>query len=146
MVAERVYAVEDESRGIDHPWFDSTRAPLYVWTFPPTFTDEELEAALDAHAEWRRSMHRTHTFVIDLSRIRSATATQRWIVARHLRDAASHARAYVCATAIVVPSALHRALMSAVFRIQSPPTPVHVTQSRDAALAYCESHAPPRAP
>lgn len=121
---------------VEHPWFDSSRAPLYVWTFPARFTDVELESALDAHRRWREVAAFDCAFVVDISLVQTANVRQRWIVARHLVEAAEHTRRHVVATAMVVPTIFHRAIMRGVFWIQPPPTPVHVTQDRAEALAH----------
>lgn len=123
---------------VRHAWFDASRAPLYVWTFPVHIDDATLEDAIAAHRDWRGVAAFPCAFVVDLSQLRHATARQRWMVARHMLDATDHSRRYVVATAVVVPTAFHRALASAVFWIQRPPTPVHVATIFDEAMHYCE--------
>ncbi len=121
---------------IEHPWFDSHGAPLYVWTFPREFADEELRAALDAHARWRQVAHFDSAFVVDLSPIVRTTARQRWMVARHISDATDHSTRWVRATSLIVPTSLHRALATAVFWIHRPPTPILVTEHFAEGLAH----------
>lgn len=123
---------------VEHPWFDSSRAPLYVWTFPDRFDDRELDRALTAYRRWRQAARFESAFVVDLSHIRAATTRQRLMVAGHLSESADHSRRHIVGTSLVVSTPLHRALMTAVFWMQPPPTPVHVVTNFPEGMSFCE--------
>ena len=70
---------------IDHPWFSNDLMPIYRWTFPSEATDEELRASLRAREDLATRAHYYTAWVIDLSNITKAPATQCKVLAEHLK-------------------------------------------------------------
>ena len=62
---------------IDHPWISSVAMPLYRWTFPPVAADEDLAACFRAREDWARRARYPVAWVVDLTHIIKARATQR---------------------------------------------------------------------
>lgn len=75
-------------------------------------------------------------WVVDLSAIREASASQRKIFAEHLARFEAHDIAYNCGSALVVPSAVLRGLVTAVFWVKPPKFPNQLFEKREDALAW----------
>ncbi|MEN9579977.1 MAG: hypothetical protein RJA70_2986, partial [Pseudomonadota bacterium] len=70
---------------IAHPWLRHDHLPVYEWVFPADATDQALDAFIEAREQWARVAHYPVSWVVGLSNIRSATATQRRMFASHLK-------------------------------------------------------------
>ncbi|MGB8332168.1 MAG: hypothetical protein WCE62_18725 [Polyangiales bacterium] len=108
---------------IDHCWISNDEMPLYRWTFPEEATDEELEACLRAREHWGARAHYHVAWVIDLSNIIKASATQRQAFARHLKRFEEYNIRWNTGSALVVPKAWLRGLVTAVFWLSPPEFP-----------------------
>ena len=119
-----------------HPWVDSSRAPIYVVTFPASTTDEALLAFTAAREAWTLHCKSLVAWVVDLSAIREVTANQRKIFAEHLTRFEPHDIAYNCGSALVVPNAVLRGVVTAIFWIKSPKFPNQLFEKREDALVW----------
>jgi hypothetical protein len=107
---------------IDHPWISNDIMPIYRWTFPKEGTDEELGACFRAREDWASSAQYPVAWVIDLSNIIKAPATQRKAFAEHLKRFEHNAR-WNAGSALIVPNAWLRGLVTAVFWLSPPKFP-----------------------
>ena len=101
---------------------------LYRWTFPSEATDEELSACFRAREEWARRGRYHVAGVSDLSNITKAPGTQRKALAEHLKQFEAFSERWNASSALIVPSAWLRGLVTAVFWV-SPPKYPHKTFS-----------------
>ena len=108
---------------VGHRWVDSSRAPLYILTFPESTTDEELLAFCNAREAWAERATHPVAWVVDLSAVRTVTARQRQIFATHLGRFERHDIAHNRGSALVVPNAILRGVVTAIFWIKPPRFP-----------------------
>lgn len=108
---------------IDHPWISNDDMPVYRWTFPEQATDEELLACLTAREQWGARAHYHVAWIIDLSNITKASATQRQAFAEHLKRFEEFNVRWNAGSALIVPKAWLRGLVTAVFWISPPKFP-----------------------
>lgn len=108
---------------IDHPWISNDEMPLYRWTFPEEANDEELDACLRAREYWGARAHYHVAWVIDLSNITKASATQRQAFGQHLKQFEEINVRWNAGSALIVPRAWLRGLVTAVFWISPPVFP-----------------------
>jgi 1,2-phenylacetyl-CoA epoxidase PaaB subunit len=121
-----------------HPWIDQTRAPIYVLTFPSQASDGELLGMCAARERWaQRAMYRV-AWVVDLSGVLSATAQQRNLFSEHLKRFEAHDRAYNAGSALIVPNAFVRGLVTAVFWLRPPSFPNQCFPEAAQAFAWAE--------
>ena len=90
---------------IDHPWISNDVMPLYRWTFPSEATNEELNACFRARDDWAIRVRHHFAWVVDLSNITKAPATQRKALAEHLRSYEEFSERWNAGSALIVPSA-----------------------------------------
>lgn len=128
-----------DQKQIPHPWIDSLRAPVYVLAFPEVLTDAELEACCSARERWAKQARFPVSWVVDLSNIRSITAKQRKTMSDHLARFEYHDLAYNRGSAIVVPNAFLRGIVTAVFWLKPPRFPNQSFSTRDEALRWASS-------
>ncbi|MEM7436520.1 MAG: hypothetical protein AAF436_15290 [Myxococcota bacterium] len=108
---------------IEHPWYSNEDMPIYRWVFPEGATDDELTACLDAREAWGEKAHYYVAWVIDLSSITKAPATQRKMFGEHLRRFEPHNLRWNTGSALIVPNAWLRGLVTAVFWFSPPKFP-----------------------
>ena len=108
---------------IDHPWISNDIMPIYRWTFPKEATDAELGACFRAREEWGCRAEYPVAWVIDLSNISKATATQRKAFGEHLKRFEEYNVRWNAGSALIVPNAWLRGLVTAVFWISPPGFP-----------------------
>ena len=108
---------------IDHPWVSNDLMPVYRWTFPKEATDAELSACFQAREDWGSRAEYPVAWVIDLSNIIKAPATQRKAFGAHLKRFEQHNARWNAGSALIVPSAWLRGLVTAVFLISPPKFP-----------------------
>lgn len=130
---------------IHNAWIDSTRAPLYVWTFPEEATDDELEASCRAREAWAARVSYPVAWVVDLSRTKKVTAAQRRVVGAHLKHFSECDRLYNQGSAIVVPNPLVRGVVTAVFWLSPPDFPHRLFASRPEAEQWATERLAARA-
>lgn len=128
---------------IDHPWIDSSRAPLHVWCFPRHFTDEELRACIDAHRAWRAGVDHPVAWVIDLTHAKNATTAQRRMLADHVAASEPHDVRWNRGTAFVIPNAIVRATVMAVLWMRHPLFETHLVSTLEDGLSWATGRLPP---
>jgi hypothetical protein len=106
-----------------HPWINTARAPLYTVVFPATTTDADVVSFASAREEWATRARYPVAWVVDLSNITNATPTQRRLFSEHLERFESHDIAYNQGSALVVPNAVLRGIVTAVFWMKRPRFP-----------------------
>lgn len=119
-----------------HPWIDATRAPIYGIKFPPETTDEELVRFAEARERWASVAKYKVAWVVDLAGIIKATATQRRLFSEHLERFEPHDIAYNQGSALIVPNALVRGLVTAVFWLKPPRFPTECFSTYDEAFIW----------
>jgi hypothetical protein len=123
---------------IDHPWVRHRHVPIYEWAFPEQSTDEELEAFIRAREEWAEHAHYPVAWVVELSNLRKANAKQRRMFADHLKRFEPHDVQWNGGSALVVPNAWLRGLVTAVFWLAPPKFPHQAFARRSDALEWAQ--------
>ncbi len=121
---------------IDHPWVVHMHAPIYEWRFPAQASDEDLRAFIAAREEWATRAHYPVAWVVELSNLTKATATQRRMFAEHLKRFEDHDVRWNGGSALVVPSGWLRGLVTAVFWLAPPKFPHQAFAKRSDALEW----------
>jgi len=106
-----------------HPWIDESHAPVYELTFPAETTDAELEAFCAVREEWARRAQYRVAWVVNLAGIMRATAGQRKLFSEHLKRFEPHDVAFNQGSALLVPNAFVRGIVTAVFWLKAPSFP-----------------------
>lgn len=112
-----------EHIAIDHPWFSNDLMPIYRWTFPLEATDEELRASLRAREDWAICVRYPMAWVIDLSNVTKAPATQRKALAEHLKRFGELSEGWYAGSALIAPSPWLRGVVTAVTWLSPPKFP-----------------------
>lgn len=123
---------------VDHPWVDSSRAPIYIVSCPVSTTDEELIAFCNARESWAERATYPVAWVVDLSAVRTMTARQRQLFAAHLERFERHDIAHNRGSALVVPNPLLRGVVTAVFWLKTPRFPNQPFANRLEAMRWAE--------
>jgi hypothetical protein len=131
---------------IGHPWIDESRAPLYLWSFPESFTDETLVEACAMRERWAAVAKYRVAWVVDLANLGGVTATQRKIFADHLKRFEPHDLKWNQGSAIVAKSTLVRGVVTAVFWLQAPRFPNHTFADRTSAILWARARLSDGAP
>ena len=121
---------------VDHPWISNELVPIYRWTFPTHASDEELFACLAARDEWVRQTRHHFAWIIDLSNVTRAPATQRRAVSEHLKRHEEFSARWNVGSALIVPNAWLRGLVTAVFWISPPKYPHQTFADPEEALHW----------
>lgn len=124
---------------IEHPWYGNEDMPLYRWVFPEGATDEELDACLRAREVWGEKAHYFVAWVIDLSAITSAPAKQRKMFGEHLKRFELHNIRWNTGSAVIVPNAFLRGLVTAVFWFSPPKFPTKLFSDRVEAEVWARN-------
>jgi len=124
---------------IPHPWVSHQHVPIYAWTFPSETSDEELKAFARAREDWAQRARYPVAWVVDLSNIAKANAKQRKLFAEHLKRFEAHDVQWNGGSALIVPSAWLRGLVTAVFWISPPKFPHQVFAKRADALQWAQN-------
>ena len=111
---------------IDHPWFSNDLMPIHRWTFPSEATDEELRVSIRAREDWAIRARYPMAWVIDLSNVTKAPATQRRALAEHLKRFGELSGPWYAGSALIVPTSWLRGLVTAVTWISPPKFPYQV--------------------
>ena len=123
---------------IDHPWVLHKHVPIYEWAFPPKASDEELEAFIRAREEWAPRANYPVAWVVELSNLTKANATQRRKFADHLKRFEDHDVRWNGGSALIVPSGWLRGLVTAVFWLAPPKFPHQAFAKRSDALQWAQ--------
>lgn len=118
-------------RGPDHPWIDSSRAPVYVWRFPGASTDEEVAACCAAREQWAKTARHPCAWVVDLRELLRVPPSQRTIFIEHLKRFEPHDVKWNCGSALVLSNAWLRGIVTAVFAVVPPKFPHRTFASID---------------
>lgn len=137
-MVETSTAPESRYIEIDHPWVQHQNMPIYEWAFPATATDEELDAFVKAREDWAPRAQYPVAWVVELSNITKATATQRKTFAEHLKRFEEHDMRWNGGSALVVPSGWVRGLVTAVFWLAPPKFPNQAFAKRVDAFAWAQ--------
>lgn len=97
--------------------------PLYRWTFPEEATDEALQACFEAREKWRHLAQYPVAWVIDVSHVIKAPATQRKAIAEHLKRFEDYNARWNAGCALIVPNAWLRGIVTAAFWLAPPKFP-----------------------
>ena len=121
-----------------HPWIELDDAPVYLIRFPHSASDAEVRAFCAARERWAEtSVHRC-AWIADLSQLRVVSSIQRKIFADHLKRFEPHDEKYNQGSAIVVPNALVRGVVTAVFWISPPKFPNKAFSDVDSAREWAK--------
>jgi len=123
---------------IDHPWVSHRHMPIYEWTFPSEASDEELSAFIRAREDWAKQAHYPVAWVVELSNLTKANAGQRKLFAEHLKRFEEHDVRWNAGSALIVPRAWLRGLVTAVFWISPPKFPHQAFAKRSDALEWAQ--------
>jgi hypothetical protein len=123
---------------IGHPWINESRAPLYELVFPPRATDEQVVALGEARERWALSANYPVAWLVDLASLMEATARQRKLFSEHLQRFEPHDVAYNQGSALIVPNAFVRGIVTAVFWLKRPRFPNECFSTRAEAIAWAE--------
>lgn len=124
---------------IDHPWISNRLKPVYRWTFPREATDEDLAACIRARETWVRRVRYPFAWIIDLSNVSEAPATQRKILAEHLRSCEAFSARWNAGSALIVPNAWLRGLVTAVFWVSPPKYPTELFSNPTEAESWAQT-------
>ena len=123
---------------IQHPWVSHRHVPIYEWSFPEEASDEELSSFIRAREDWAKLAKYPVAWVVELSNLRKANAGQRKLFAEHLKRFEEHDVRWNAGSALVVPSAWLRGLVTAVFWISPPKFPHQAFARRSNALQWAQ--------
>jgi len=123
---------------IDHPWVSHKHVPIYEWTFPAEASNEVLTAFIRARENWAAEAQYPVAWVVDLSNLMTTSAMQRKMFAEHLRRFEGHDVQWNGGSALIVPRAWLRGLVTAVFWISPPKFPHQAFAKRTDALEWAQ--------
>ncbi|MFW2388245.1 MAG: hypothetical protein ACN4G0_07910, partial [Polyangiales bacterium] len=123
---------------IELPWVSLKLVRIYEFTFPPELSDEELAAFAAAREAWAEHAQYPVAWVAELSNLRKASSKQRRMFAEHLKRFEAHDVAWNGGSALVVPRAWLRGLVTAVFWISPPKFPHQAFARRTDALEWAQ--------
>lgn len=122
---------------IAHPWFENGARPLYVWRFPTLTTDQELSRCLEVREKWAAHYHGGPcAWVVDVGGVFAATAVQRKLVVQHLKRFDAFDREYTAASAIIVPRAIARGIVTGITWMVDLNFPLKTFQTEDQAFDW----------
>lgn len=121
---------------IHHPWIDTSRAPTYEIRFPANPTDEDLRTFCEAREAWATRARYTVSWVVDLSKLSSVSASQRRAFGDHLERFEPHDVEFNRGSALVVPSAFLRGVVTAVFWLKVPKFPHRAFETVEEARTW----------
>lgn len=123
---------------IEHPWVSHKHVPIYEWTFPREASYEELTAFTEAREAWAERAQYPVAWVVELSNLSKANAKQRRMFAEHLKRFEAHDITWNGGSALIVPRAWLRGLVTAVFWIAPPKFPHQAFAKRTDALEWAQ--------
>jgi hypothetical protein len=121
-----------------HPWIDQSRAPLYELTFPKKASLEEVAALCSARERWAQRANYRVAWVVNLAGIMEATARQRTLFSEHLKRFEPHDVAYNQGSALLVPNAFVRGIVTAIFWMKPPRFPNECFSTIEEARTWAE--------
>lgn len=125
---------------LDHPWVLRTHAPVYVMRFPAEPDDATLAQLCEVRERWAQRARFPCAWVADMSPLRTMPpAKQRRVFADHLKRFEPHDMAWNRGSAIVVPNAVIKGALTAVFWMAPPKFPNQAFANFDDALAWARA-------
>lgn len=121
---------------IDHPWVDSSAAPVYEVSFPRSATAEELRAYFQATESWSRRVNQKVIWLMDGSKVREFGAAQRAEFAAFLEKMHTFDERYTHAAVLVLTNPWLRGAATAVFWLHRPPYRSEVCASIEEGRAW----------
>jgi hypothetical protein len=121
-----------------HPWIDQSRAPLYEMNFPKQATLEEVASLCGARERWAQRANYRVAWVVNLAGILEATARQRTLFSEHLKRFEPHDVAYNQGSALFVPNAFVRGIVTAIFWMKPPLFPNECFSTIEEARTWAE--------
>lgn len=137
-MADPVPQSQFEYLEIEHPWVRHKHMPIYEWSFPAEASDDELEGFVQARERWAGRAHYPVAWVVDLTHLMKANASQRKLFAEHLKRFERHDVQWNAGSALIVPRAWLRGLVTAVFWIAPPKFPHQAFAKRSDALEWAQ--------
>ncbi len=117
---------------IGHQWIDERRAPLYVVRFPPTATDDAVDAYCKTLGTWWSRVREPVGFIVDARGVEGAPAKQRKRFGEQEELNRPYTRKHHAGLALVVSSQVVRGIITAVYWL-APPNYEHVVLTDMAA-------------
>lgn len=108
---------------VAHPWVSNDLMPVYRWTFPEEASDAEVFACLEARREWAVNVHYPVAWIVDCSRVKKVTATQRQAFAEHIKWYEPYDARWNAGSALVVPNRWIQGMVTAIFWFSKPGCP-----------------------
>ena len=103
---------------------------------PTPVTDAQLRQFCAVREAWAEKARYPVAWVVDLRGIMSATALQRRIFSEHLERFEHHDIAYNRGSALIVPNAMIRGIVTAVFWLKKPRFPNECFPTREEAVTW----------
>lgn len=122
-------------------WLDTTFAPLIIQLFPEKYTYEEIDAgfiALETYcaAQVRRDSRLRIGVISDLSRVTSSNARNRSRLTLAYERLSEPMERHTIGQALILPRAVLRHAMTAVFWIKRPAWPIKAFAKQEDALRW----------
>lgn len=121
---------------VDRLAFRKLAPHLYLQAIPARVSDADLAAFLAELQRASPTLDRPHAWIADFAGIESTTATQRRMFAEHQVAVEAVDRAHNAGAAIVIPNAMVRGVVTAVYWIKPPVYPYQFVQRLDEALVW----------
>jgi hypothetical protein len=124
---------------IDHPWVRHELVPIYEWVFPVDVDDEQLKAFIKAREDWARVAHYPVAWVVQLSNLTKASASQLKLFSDHLKNFEEHDTRWNRGSALVFPSGPIRGIATAVLWMSPPTFPYRAFAERSDAVQWARN-------
>lgn len=130
----------------DHPWIDSSKAPLYILYPPSVIANADLIDYLRLQEEFIVNRPHHYVWVCDVGHLFSFDAHQRALVAACDNTLKPYERIYNLGQAWVLESAMARGVLAALYWMSPPVYPTTVVATRAAGIAWAERKLAPHFP
>lgn len=121
---------------LTHPWVDTSCAPLCVLTYPREREFNDMMAAHDTVASIYRHTEGHIGWIVDASRVVSATPRERQVVVAHERRVADMEAQRCVGIGLVIPNALVRGFYTAIRWIEPARCPFEILPTLEEAEAW----------
>ena len=118
---------------LTHRWVDGSRAPLYVLTYPRERQLADMLASHDVVEDLYRRTQGPIGWIVDASKVTSATPKERQIVVAHERRVSETAALRCAGLALVIPNALVRGFYTAIRWVEPARCPCETFSGFDEA-------------
>lgn len=132
-------ALQREPARLQHPWLDPTDAPLLRLTCPVTYEPHETLAMFEVVLAFYAVNDQPFAWVVDASNVKGSSAQERKITADYEQRAAEHLKRFNRGTAFVLPSAIVRGIVTAIYWLVPPPYPHRVFSNVPDAEAWARA-------